>query len=159
MAGVKSLKITVTTASGEPSFIIRADASIEAIEEMILNKYGLQEISKKGKKRIKHEWTSETTNRRVDPELFLRKKISILDENLDAQITENKELRKAIKNLIKCLRQAHTKICYIDRIQEFNWIENHPKKEDVKCAEKRVEEILLRLKLEEIEKKIKGETE
>jgi hypothetical protein len=124
------------------------------IDEYIRNMYGTQKPIKKGDQSKKHDWISQKSNKISDDSLYLREEMAELREQIALQEKEEKRLKKAINNLNKCLVQAHTKISYIDRSQEINWLENIPSKEDIKSAKIKVEAILIKLKLEDIEKEV-----
>ncbi|MCK9458773.1 MAG: hypothetical protein M0R80_03975 [Proteobacteria bacterium] len=149
---VNKIKITITSIDREPSFLVDEYTSSREIEEYIKNRYGAQAPPKKGMQAKKHEWISQKSERTRDNSLYLEEEISQLREQIALQEREEKRLKQAIKNLNKCLVQAHTKIYYIDRTQNINWLDNVPSKEDIKSAKLKTEEILIRLKLEDIEK-------
>jgi hypothetical protein len=148
---VKKLKITVTSADGEPSFTVEEGTTIKEIEKRIRQDYGVIIPKKKGQAFKKHSWISQKATP-DDLNIFhLNKQISDLEEKIYEEKERNKDLRKAIRDLTQCLIQAHTRICYINRTQEFDWVENHPEKVDILNGKKKAEEILIRFKLDQIE--------
>ena len=148
---VKKLKITVTSADGEPSFTIEEGTAIKEIEKQIEKDYGVIKPKKKGQPFKKHEWISQKATPDDINVFRLNKQISGLEEKIYKEKERNKDLRKAIRDLTQCLIQAHTRICYINRTQEFDWVENHPEKVDILNGKKKAEEILIRFKLNQID--------
>jgi hypothetical protein len=121
------------------------------IENLIKERYGVIKPKKKGQAFVKHSWISQKANPVDHLNFLLNKQISELEEKVWAEKEKNKNFKKAIKDLTQCLIQAHTRICYIDRVQEFDWIENHPSKVDIANGKKKAEEILIRFKLNQID--------
>jgi hypothetical protein len=147
----KRLKITVTSAEGEPSFTVDEGTTTKEIEKQIKEKYGVIKPKKKGQAFVKHNWISQRATPEDHLNFLLNKQLSELEEKLWEEKEKNKNLKKVIKDLMQCLIQAHTRICYIDRTQEFDWIENHPEKIDITNGKKKAEEILIRFKLNQID--------
>lgn len=150
----EKLKITVTSADGEPSFIVKEGTPIDKINKYIKEHYGVIKPEKRGQAFKKHEWISQKATPTEHLNLLQSQKIAELEEEVDREKTRNRELKKAIKNLEHCLTQAYTRICYIDRTQNFDWVENHPSKIDAIKGEERAKEIVIRLGLEQIEKEL-----
>ena len=147
----KRLKITVTSADGEPSFTVDEGTTIKEIENLIKERYGVIKPKKKGQAFVKHSWISQKATPNDHLNFLLNKQLSELEEKLWKEKEKNKNLKKSIRDLTQCLTQAHTRICYINRTQEFDWVENHPSKIDIINGKKKAEEILIRFKLNQIE--------
>jgi hypothetical protein len=150
---MERVKITVRTADGEPFFIVDKSTTAKEIEEYIKAKYGVREESERGKPFKRHLWTAQKTTLSLTNDRS-EQRIEDLKEDLDLIKKENTRLRRDIRNLNKCLVRAHTKICYIDRTLKIDWISNHPSGIDITCAKKKIEEILIKLGLEDFEKEV-----
>ena len=147
----KKLKITVTSAEGEPSFAVEEGTTLKEIEKQIKQTYGVIRPKRKGQAFTKHSWISQKATPDDLNTFHLNKQISDLEEKIYKEKEVNKSLKKSIRALAQCLTQAHTRICYINRTQAFDWIENHPEKIDILNGKKKAEEILIRFKLNQID--------
>ena len=98
---VEKLKITVTSAVGEPSFLVDEYTRGKEIDEYIRNMYGAQKPLKKGDQSKKHDWISQKSDRISDDSLYLREEMAELREQIALQEKEEKRLIRAINNLNK----------------------------------------------------------
>jgi len=147
------VKITITSIEGdEPSFLVKEGTPIKEIEKQIKDRYGLVSPTKKGQNYRKHDWISQGATQSDSENYSLNQKILELNEVIYKEEERNRSFKKAIKNLERGLIQAHTKLSYIERTQNINWIENHPNKLDILNGTKKAQEIILRLNLDQIEK-------
>jgi predicted RNase H-like nuclease (RuvC/YqgF family) len=152
---MEQFKITVLTVEGEPSFVIEGDdaSNPKRVNKIIDERWGVRR--KKGRI-LKHEWFSQKLDlkKEEDEILLLNKKVIDLEELVEQQKEENRRLKRKMQDFKKCILLAYTRIACVNRVIRFDWIENHPLKSDINEAEKKVEELLIRLKIEDLEEKL-----
>lgn len=149
----KKVKVTVTTAEGNPRFLVEKGTSIKDINKIIRNKFGYN-YNETRTARFPHEWISEEAGVVTEETLYLRQKIADIGVEKDNLLDEIDCLKKVVRKLKGELIARQIKINYVERTQKIDWIETPPEREDRIKARKSIQELAIRTILEHLEEKL-----
>ena len=153
MPAAKRIKITVTSAEGNPKFLVDKGTQEHEIKRIIRHKFGYR-YNAACTARFPHDWTSEEVSVADEENLYLKQKIADVGAEKDQLIAEISGLKKVIKRLKEELLTRQIKIGYLDRTKQLDWLETAPEREDRIKARKAIEALVLRETLAHLEEKL-----